>query len=148
MRPPDFAPIDDTVPRFAMAHAQGDPSDPDWGRLAFDCVEQLGAVAGGANLGFMYLPAYRGVLEGGALAEGERAEAGKNYESLFANPLSGAPPRAYLAGALVLAAALLFYWRVVPGLNGPTGLWTLAVPTLVFAAGLARALVRKGTIDA
>ena len=31
MRPPDFAPIDDDpVPRFAMAHAQGDPSDPDW----------------------------------------------------------------------------------------------------------------------
>lgn len=90
-----------------------------------------------------YLPAYRGVLEGGQRADGERPEAGRNYESLFANPLSDAPPAAYLGGALVLAAALAFYWYVVPFANGTTGLVTLAVPALVLAAGWLRSLSRR-----
>ena len=90
-----------------------------------------------------YLPYYRGVLEGGQLADGEGAEAGANYESLFANPFANAPSKAYLGGALVLAAALAFYWFVVPGLNGTTGLVTLAVPTVILAIGCARALTRR-----
>lgn len=90
-----------------------------------------------------YLPSYRGVLEGGQLADGERPEAGENYESLFVNPLGDAPPAAYLGGALVLAAALAFYWFVVPGLNGVTGLVTLAVPTVLLVAGWIRALTKK-----
>jgi hypothetical protein len=90
-----------------------------------------------------YLPSYRGVLEGGHLADGEAAEAGQNYESLYANPLSGAPPAAYVGAALVLAAALAFYGFVVPGLNGPTGLATLAVPAVLLAAGWIRALGKK-----
>lgn len=100
-------------------------------------------VAANALLMFAYLPAYRGVLEGGHLADGEEAEDGRNYESLFVNPLGSAPPAAYLGGALVLAAALAFYWFVVPGLNGTTGLVTLAVPTVILAIGCARALTRR-----
>ncbi len=90
-----------------------------------------------------YLPSYRGVLEGGHLADGEGPEAGQNYESLFANPLSGAPSSASVGGALVLVAALAFYWFVVPGLNSITGVVTLAVPAVLLAAGWIRTLTRK-----
>ena len=100
-------------------------------------------VALNALLMLAYLPSYRGVLEGGQLADGEGPEAGRNYESLFGNSLSNAPPAAYLGGALVLAAALAFYWRVVPGLNSITGLVVLAVPTVILAIGWVRALTRK-----
>lgn len=100
-------------------------------------------IAMNAGLMLAYLPAYRGVLEGGQLADGEGAEAGQNYESLFANPLSHAPAAAYLPAALVLAAALAFYWFVVPFSNGTTGLVTLAVPALILAAGWVRALARR-----
>ena len=103
----------------------------------------LALVALNALLMLTYLPAYRGVLEGGALAEGEGPEAGANYESLFANPLSDAPARACLGGAIVLAAALAFYWFVVPFANGTTGLVTLTVPAAILAAGLARGLSRR-----
>ena len=96
-------------------------------------------VALNALLMLAYLPAYKGVLEGGQLADGETPEDGGNYESLYANPFGQTPPAAYLGGALVLAAALAFYWFVVPGLNGTTGLVTLAVPTLILAAGWIRA---------
>jgi hypothetical protein len=44
----------------------------------------------------------------------------------------------------VLAAALAFYWFVVPFSNGTTGVVTLAVPTVILAAGWARALARRG----
>ena len=92
-----------------------------------------------------YLPSYRGVLEGGQLADGEGPEDGRNYESLYARPLGNTPPSAYLGGALVLAAALAFYWFVVPFSNGTTGALTLAVPTLLLAVGWIRALTRKRT---
>jgi len=97
-----------------------------------------------ALLMLAYLPSYRGVLEGRQLADGERPEAGENYASLFLNPLSNAPPRAYFGGALVLAAAFAFYWFVVLGLNSTTGLIVLAVPTLILAFGWVRALTRSG----
>jgi hypothetical protein len=90
-----------------------------------------------------YLPSYRGVLEGGQLADGEGPEPGANYESLFVNPLSGAPPAAYLGAALVLLAALAFYGWGVPGLNGITGLVTLMVPAVLLAVGWVRALTNK-----
>ena len=90
-----------------------------------------------------YLPAYRGVLEDGQLADGEGPEAGQHFESLFANPLSNAPPAAYFGGALVLAAALAFYWFVVPFSNGTTGVVTLVIPALILAVGWVRALTRK-----
>ena len=96
-----------------------------------------------ALLMLAYLPSYRGVLEGGQLADGEGPEDGRNYESLFVNPAGNAPPAAYAGAALVLAAALAFYWWVVPGLNSLTGLVTLAVPALLLAIGWARALGRK-----
>jgi hypothetical protein len=96
-----------------------------------------------ALLMLAYLPYYRGVLEPGQLADGEASEPGRNYESLYVNPLSGAPARAYLGAALVLAAAAAFYWFVVLGRNSTTGLVVLAIPALLLAAGWARALSRK-----
>jgi hypothetical protein len=102
-------------------------------------------VALNALLMLAYLPYYRGVLEGGQLADGEGPEDGQNFESLFVNPLSDAPTGAYLGGALVLAAALAFYWFVVPFANGTMGLLVLAIPTAVFAVGLVRASMRKGS---
>src|SRR6187455_2548712 len=42
-----------------------------------------------------YLPSYRGVLEGGHLADGEGSDDGQNYESLFVNPRGSAPTAAY-----------------------------------------------------
>ncbi len=39
---------------FAAAHARGD-TDADWGRLALDCVTQLGPAADRAELGFLYV---------------------------------------------------------------------------------------------
>ena len=100
-------------------------------------------VALNALLMLAYLPNYRGVLEGGQMADGEAAEVGQNYESLFVNPLSGAPPRAYLGGGLVLAAAFAFYWFVVPFANGTTGLVTLSIPALLLGAGWARAATMR-----
>ena len=100
-------------------------------------------VALNALLMLAYLPAYRGVLEGGHLADGEGAEAGQNYESLYANPLSGAPRGAYPGAALVLIAALAFYGFVVPGLNSTTGLVVLAIPAVLLGAGWIRSLTRK-----
>ena len=39
---------------FAAAHAQGE-TDAEWGRLALDCVTQLGPAADRAELGFLYV---------------------------------------------------------------------------------------------
>lgn len=100
-------------------------------------------IALNAGLMLAYLPAYRGVLQGGHLADGEGPEAGQNYESLYANPLADAPAAAYLPAALVLIAALAFYRFVVPFANGTTGLVTLAVPAVLLAAGWTRALSRR-----
>jgi len=100
-------------------------------------------IALNALLMLAYLPYYRGVLEPGQLADGEGPEDGQNYVSLFVNPLGNAPPAAYLGGALVLAAALAFYWFVVLGLNSITGLVVLAIPAAILAIGWVRALTRK-----
>jgi hypothetical protein len=112
-------------------------------REAVIAVLAVLTIALNAVLMLAYLPSYRGVLEGGHLADGEGAEDGQNYESLFANPLSTAPAAAYLGAALVLATALAFYWFVVPGLNGTTGVITLAVPSVLLAAGWVRTLAKK-----
>ena len=100
-------------------------------------------MAANALLMFAYLPWYRGVLEPGQLADGEGPEDGNNYASLYVNPMSNAPASAYPLAALVLLAAIAFYWFVVLGLNSTTGLVVLAIPTVLLAAGWARALTRK-----
>ena len=102
-------------------------------------------VALNALLMLAYLPWYRGVLEGGQLADGEGPDAGHNYASLYANPLGNAPASAYPAAALVLVAAAAFYWFVVLGLNSTTGLVVLAIPAAILAIGWARALGRRKT---
>ena len=102
------------------------------------------AVALNGLLMLAYLPWYSGVLEPGQLADRESPEEGGSYDSLFVNPLGTAPAAAYPGAALALAAALAFYWLVVPGLNSITGLVVLAIPALLLAVGWARALGRKG----
>ena len=99
----------------------------------------LGVLTLNVVLMFAYLPAYAGVLSGGAAADGETAQPGERYESLFINPLSGASRRAVLIGAIPLAGALAFYWWVVPFANGTTGLAVLAIPALTLATAFWRA---------
>jgi hypothetical protein len=108
-------------------------------------IAALAVVTMGINalLMFAYLPWYRGVLSPGQVADGEGPEAGQNYVSLFANPISNAPAAAYPAAGAVLVAAAAFYWFVVPGLNSMTGLVVLAIPAVLLAIGWARALTRK-----
>ena len=43
------------VPEFAVAQASAETEAADWGKLAFACVEQLGALAQRATLGFLYV---------------------------------------------------------------------------------------------
>jgi small ligand-binding sensory domain FIST len=43
------------TPRFAAGFAAGDPGKGEWGRLVFDCVQQLGPTADSATLGFVYV---------------------------------------------------------------------------------------------
>ena len=99
----------------------------------------LGVLTLNVVLMFAYLPAYAGVLSGGAVADGETTQPGERYESLFINPLSGASRRAVLIGAIPLAGALAFYWWVVPFANGTTGLAVLAIPALTLATAFWRA---------
>ncbi len=99
----------------------------------------LGVLALNATLMFTYLPAYRAMLVAGAVADGEEAEPGARFESLFVNPLAGASRTACLFAAMPLAGAWLFYWQVVPFGNGPTGLVVLVFPTLVWLVNLLRA---------
>lgn len=110
-------------------------------------VLALALLALNSLLMLAHLPYYHGVLQsgrtGGGLADGESEEEGKYYNSLFANPLSGAPAKAYVGGIAVWAAAMWFYWYVVPGLNSGTGMVTLAWPGVILLVGLVRAL-RKG----
>lgn len=85
-----------------------------------------------------YLPAYHAMLAPAALADGERAEAGAHYNSLFVNPLAGASRKACLIAALPLLAAALFFWKVVLGLNSLTGLVVLLVPALALLVAAVR----------
>ncbi len=89
------------------------------------------------------LPSYARMLSAGELADGEGAEPGQNYNSLFVNPMAGAPTKAYLGGGVALAVALYAYWDVIPFANGTTGLYTLIFPGAVFAIGLVMSLVKK-----
>lgn len=78
-----------------------------------------------------YLPAYNPMLAPAALTDGEGAEPGAHYNSLFVNPLAGAPLKACVVAAAPLVLAAAFFWQVVYGLNSLTGLVVLAVPSLV-----------------
>ncbi|WP_305097858.1 hypothetical protein [Croceibacterium aestuarii] len=106
-------------------------------------VLALLTVALNAALCFAYLPYYRDMLSAGQVADGETSLPGQNYESLFVNPMSSVPVKAYISAGLVLVVAMVFYWKHVPGLNGLTGLATLAVPAVLLLIGLVRALTRR-----
>ena len=101
-------------------------------------VLALALVALNALLMLTYLPAYHAMLAPVALADGEAAEAGVNYNSLFVNPLSGASREACLIAALPLLAAAAFFWEVVLGLNSLTGLAVLVVPAVVLVVAWGR----------
>ncbi len=99
----------------------------------------LALVALNGVLMLLDLPAYRAMLSPAALADGEGAEPGAHYNSLFVNPLAGAPLKACLVAALSLLAAAAFYWKVVLGLNSLTGLVVLVVPALALLVAGVRA---------
>jgi hypothetical protein len=99
-------------------------------------------VALNAVLMLAYLPYYQGLLQAGQLADGEGLEDGRNYESVFVNPMGTASPASYAAAAVVLVSALAFYKFVVPFSNGTTGLVTLAIPSVILAFGWVRSLSR------
>lgn len=100
-------------------------------------------VAANGLLMLACLPAYKGVLEGGALADGESAGDGQNFASLYVDPRRDAPLKTYLLAAIPLAAALAFFWQVVPFVSSTTGLVVLAFPGAILAIGLARAAMRR-----
>ncbi len=85
-----------------------------------------------ALLMFAYIEAYADMLGANRLADGEDAEPGANFDSLFTRPLGkGAPRKACLIAAIPLAGAIAFYWWVVPFTNGTMGLYVLALPTVL-----------------
>ncbi len=96
-----------------------------------------------ALLMFAYLPAYRGVLAAGALADGEGAEPGENYESSFSWPTGTISKRTMIKGLVVLLAAYWFYYDVVPFANGTTGRYTLLFPAAILAINIVRGFVGK-----
>ena len=113
--------------------------------LEGDPLHVLAALALLALTGLLmlaYLPYYAPMLAAGHLADGEDPVPGGNYESLFVNPFSGAPTRAYLGGAVALGVAIFAYWQVIPYDNGTTGLVTLVLPGAVFLLGLTLSLMR------
>jgi len=77
---------------------------------------------------------YRGVLQPGALAIGEGAGDGENYSSLFVQPLGTVPRAKLAAGIATLAAAIAFYYWIVPFANGDYGLMVLVFPLAVLVA--------------
>ena len=102
-------------------------------------VLALALAALNALLMLAHLPAYSAMLAPATLADGEGAEAGANYNSVFVNPLSGASRKACLIAALPLLAAAVFYWKVVLGLNSLTGLAVLVLPALALLVAGVRA---------
>lgn len=88
---------------------------------------------------FAYLDAYAGVLAVGAIADGEGAEPGENYNSLFVNPLAGASRKQLLVALVPLLGAAWFFWKVILGLNSITGLVILILPALGWLVAMVRA---------
>ena len=119
---------------FIAALIEGDP---------LLTVLALALIALGGLLMLAHLRYYLPMLAADRLADDEGPGLGEHYNSVLANPFSGAPPRAYVGAAGVLVAALVFYWQVVPFTNGTTGLVTLIWPALMLVIGLGLALVRR-----
>lgn len=102
-------------------------------------VMALGVLALNALLMFAYIDAYAGVLANGAVADGETAEPGENYNSLFVNPMAGASRKSLLVALVPLLGAAWFFWKVVLGLNSLTGLVVLVLPALAWLVSMVRA---------
>lgn len=112
---------DAVSPGFAAAHAAGE-SAADWGRLALDCVAQLGPVADRAGLGFVYvtdalaaqLPQIVAMLR---QSTGVKAWAGTVGIGIAASGVEyfDRPAMAVLVAALPGEA-----WRLVPNFERPS----------------------------
>jgi uncharacterized membrane protein YphA (DoxX/SURF4 family) len=103
----------------------------------------LVVVALNALLMFAYLDAYHAMLRPRALALGENAQAGENFDTLYAIP-RGRITRAQFAVALgPLAAAAVFYWVLIYGRPKLCGLVVLAWPAIVLIARLAQGMSSK-----
>lgn len=107
-------------PDFAAAHAAGDDA-AEWGRLALDCVTQLGSAADRARLGFVYvtdalaaqLPQIVAVLR---QSTGVKTWAGTVGIGIAA---SGAEYFDRPAMAVLVAALPGDTWRLIPNLEHP-----------------------------
>ncbi|MBV8537647.1 MAG: FIST C-terminal domain-containing protein [Alphaproteobacteria bacterium] len=105
---------------FAAAHARGE-TDADWGRLALDCVTQLGPAADQAELGFLYvtdalaahLPNIVALLR---QSTGVKTWAGSVGVGIAA---SGAEYFDCPAMAVLVAALPKDAWRLIPNLERP-----------------------------
>jgi uncharacterized membrane protein YhaH (DUF805 family)/uncharacterized membrane protein YphA (DoxX/SURF4 family) len=80
-----------------------------------------------------YLPYYRGVLQRRALAAGEDATSGLNFDSLFVNPNGRTSREHYMPAMLVVVLVLLFYNYVIGGggRNAQFCMLTLMYPLFV-----------------
>ena len=103
----------------------------------------LAVVALNAVLMVAYLDAYRDMLRPRALAIGERAEEGRNFDTLFALPLGRISSAQFLQGLGPLVAAALFYYFLIYGRPMLFGLLVLTYSTLVLVARLAQGMNRR-----
>ncbi|MEO6151532.1 MAG: hypothetical protein ABIT09_00360 [Croceibacterium sp.] len=93
------------------------------------------ALAANTALMFSHLGAYRGVLQRRALAFGEGPALGDNYDGLYMHlgPRQHLTTRQFITAALVLAAAMAFYWYLVPSVTGQFARLVILVPAILLA---------------
>ncbi len=101
------------------------------------------ALALGALLMFALLPAYRAMLTPRALAFGETAATGANFETLYAWPVGQTRPAAFALALLPLAGAAGFYHFIVPSSLAFYCIVVLAWPLTVLLLRLVQGLVVK-----
>jgi uncharacterized membrane protein YhaH (DUF805 family) len=94
----------------------------------------LAAFALNGLLMLAYIDYYNGVLQRHALAVGEAAADGMNFDTLFVNP-AGRTARGQFIGALItLLAVFGFYYFLVPGRNSQWVQLVLLFPAIVLHA--------------
>ena len=106
-------------------------------------VLALIAVALNAGLMLAYLDVYRPMLRPRALALGEDAGEGRNFDRLFALPVGRISPAQFLQGLAPLAAAALFYYLLIYGRPKLFGLLVMAYCALVLLARLVQGMGGK-----
>lgn len=110
----------------------------------------LALILVGLNAALMlaYLDTYRDMLRPRALAIGEGAEEGRNFDTLFALPVGRIAPAQFLQGLAPLVAAALFYYFLIYGRPKMFGLLVISYSALVLIARLAQGMSgRRATVQ-